>query len=437
MTEGQYMRLGWILNVKVPCNLLVFGLGDDSYAWDTLNKNGKTIFIEDDTEWSKKFKTSNLDIINVTYDTNVANHESIGFDKNILSMNLPERVRNTDWDFIIVDAPLGHGPPGRPYKGPGRMQSIYEAYNLLKPGGICAIDDFGRHVEQKYGFHYFKKENLIDAVEGKVAFFKKVQEKKPNVKNKETKNNTIDSLRKYVEGKSVALVGPAKYMMSKNFGEEIDNHDIVVRINRGIESIDAYPDNLGIRTDLYYSCLIERAQQTGILCPDSLKNKHKIKFLIAPPKSDIKGRAYSNQLHEMVDKEKVDRINELIPVNIVDHKFHTELANKVLCKPNTGFLSIYHLLSLKPKKLSIYGFSFYLDGFIEGQKSGVEIEKNCTEQEFSELAYNSKRHIQKNMWKYAKETILKNDIVSLDPILKQILQLDKLDKKIFREKVKV
>jgi hypothetical protein len=39
-------------------------------------------------------------------------------------------------------------------------------------------------------------------------------------------NNFIE----YVRGKSVAIVGPAQ--LDFTFGKEIDNHDIVVRINR-------------------------------------------------------------------------------------------------------------------------------------------------------------------------------------------------------------
>ena len=90
---------------------------------------------------------------------------------------------------------------------------------------------------------------------------------------------------------------------------------------------------------------------------------------------------------------------------------------------------------MNPKSLSIYGFSFYLDGFISGQKSGVEKEKNCTEQEFADMAFNSKRHVQKNMWQYAKNTLLDNKKVILDSKLKQILELNSLDRKLFKEKV--
>ena len=36
-----------------------------------------------------------------------------------------EDIRNTEWDFILVDAPTGYHP-----NKPNRMKSIYETYNL-------------------------------------------------------------------------------------------------------------------------------------------------------------------------------------------------------------------------------------------------------------------------------------------------------------------
>lgn len=417
MSEVQYTNVGYIMSAIAPCNLLVFGLGDDSFLWDKLNHGGKTVFLEDDKEWIENFKNSNLLITPVEYTTFVGDHEKIKFDSSQLEMNLPDEITSKKWDMIIVDAPLGHGPPGRPYKGPGRMQSIYTAHKLLKDGGICVIDDMKRLVEQKYGIHYFGYENILNVIENKVGIFKKKINK---------------SLRSLISGKKVALVGPAQYMENSNLGKEIDDHDIVVRINRGIESIDTYSKDIGTKTDVYYSCLIERAQQTGVLNIDDLKNKYKIKHIVAPPESNMKGISFETKFHSLVDKEKIKNINDIIPVTIVDHQFHTLLAEKVKCKPNTGFMAIYDLLRMNPSSLSIYGFSFYLDGFLPGQKSGVEQEKNCSEQEFADMAFNSKRHIQKNMWEYAKTTLLKNKNVILDNNLERILKLDDLDRKLYK-----
>lgn len=418
MSEAQYMNIGYLLSALEPVNLLVFGLGGDSELWSNLNKKGTTVFLEDDSEWIDKFSETNLDIVNVKYTTFVGDHETINFDSSLLEMNLPDRIANTKWDVVIVDAPLGHGPPGREYKGPGRMQSIYTAHKLLKEDGICVVDDMKRLVEQKYALHYFGEENLLNVIEEKVAIFKKKEK---------------TSLAKLIQGKKVALVGPAGYMVDSNYGDEIDSHDVVVRINRGIESIEKYSVDIGNRTDVYYSCLIERAQQTGNLDANELKNKYKVKHIVAPPDSNMKGFSFKTQLHSLVDKEKIKQISKTIPLTIVNHNFHTELAKKVDCKPNTGFLAIYDLLRMNPEKLSIYGFSFYLDGFIPGQKLGVQNEKNCTEQEFADMAFRSKRHVQKNMWAYAKNTLLKDNRVVTDNTLTKILKLKSLDRKLFKE----
>ena len=87
-------------------------------------------------------------------------------------MKLPDSIRETRWDIIMVDGPLGHNPP-RPYKGPGRMQSIFEASRLLKPGGICIVDDMGRLIERTYSLEYFGKNNIFHLIENKLGFFKK------------------------------------------------------------------------------------------------------------------------------------------------------------------------------------------------------------------------------------------------------------------------
>lgn len=173
MSLNQYASIGYAISMKTPCNLLVFGLGEESKHWHNLNKDGKTVFIEDNINWISKFKDENLTIQECIYTTLAEDHELIGFDKNKLDLLLPDSITGEDWDIIIVDAPLGHGPPGRPYKGPGRMQSIFSAYQLLKKGGICIVDDMKRTIESKYSLHFFGEENLLNLIEGKVAIFKK------------------------------------------------------------------------------------------------------------------------------------------------------------------------------------------------------------------------------------------------------------------------
>jgi hypothetical protein len=173
MTETQYNFAAQEINKIQPCNLLIFGLGEDALIWQNINSRGRTIFIEDDKDWIQEFVDTDLEIYNVSYNTRAEDHKNINFDLQLLEMNLPKEVTSMSWDIIFVDGPLGHNPP-RPYKGPGRMKSIYAAYTLLKTGGVCIIDDMGRSIESRYSFHFFGENNMYQLIEDKLGFFKKV-----------------------------------------------------------------------------------------------------------------------------------------------------------------------------------------------------------------------------------------------------------------------
>lgn len=172
MSKLQYMSISKELYKVCPCNLLVFGLGHDSYLWHGINKNGRTVFLEDDKAWIEEVNNGALSVFKVEYSTKVKDYQEIGYDESKLKMDLPREVLATNWDFIIVDGPLGHQPP-RPFNGPGRMSSIFNAYKLLRKGGIAVVDDMGRSIEREYAYHYFGKKNLTNLIEKKVGVFEK------------------------------------------------------------------------------------------------------------------------------------------------------------------------------------------------------------------------------------------------------------------------
>lgn len=241
---------------------------------------------------------------------------------------------------------------------------------------------------------------------------------------------SIKKFKDLIEGKTVALIGPASYMMGTRLGKEINSYDVVVRINRSYESIDKFSSDIGNRTDILYSCLIEKNANAGKIDPNYLKNLG-IKQIVAPPASSMKGLSDSTRLHELIDINKARILDEIIGVRVVDHYFHNDLALKVDCRPNTGYVAIFDLLRFFPTKLGVYGFSFYLDGFVDGVKEGVQHEQGKTPDEFATQCFNSKRHIQENMWKYAKETLVELDNVYLDDTLKKILSMESLSRKTF------
>ena len=86
----------------------------------------------------------------------------------------------------------------------------------------------------------------------------------------------------FVKGKSVALVGPAMYLQGSKYGRDIDSYDIVARINRGVELVDFFGEDIGKKTDIVYSCLIEKPANAGKIEVDSLVEKYGVKFICTP-----------------------------------------------------------------------------------------------------------------------------------------------------------
>ena len=237
--------------------------------------------------------------------------------------------------------------------------------------------------------------------------------------------NLDNSYEDMVKNKSVAVVGPASYLENSGLGEEIDSHDVVIRINRGCELIDKYSKDIGKKTDILYSCLIEKPENAGNVDVDILKSVYGVRYLCTTPPPRQDGTSDITDIHPMVDRKKFNKITEKIPTRIVDHIFWNSIAREINSRPTTGYVAIFDQLRFNPSHVSVYGYSFYLTGILEGYKKGIV---GTTEKDLCEKSFNSKRHNQKNMWLYAKKTLLENESVKLDPSLYRILDMESFDK---------
>ena len=63
MAPEQYVHLAAAIYARAPCRLLVFGCGLDSPLWHELNRDGKTVFIEDDPHWKQLAQRQGLDVV--------------------------------------------------------------------------------------------------------------------------------------------------------------------------------------------------------------------------------------------------------------------------------------------------------------------------------------------------------------------------------------
>ena len=235
----------------------------------------------------------------------------------------------------------------------------------------------------------------------------------------------------FIEGKNVAIVGPANYLLDLSIGDYIDSFDIVLRINRGLELIPAYSQKLGTRTDILYHCLLESPDNGGPIDINFYK-KNNLKWFCTMPKTGYDGKVYPYRFPKNTKYLSLLKVLYNFNFHKVGSDILKEIQKEIKCKPNTGLISIIDILSFKPKKLFITGFSFYLDSFIEGYKAGC----SRSEEIFSEQCFLSVRHNQFNQWNYLKRVYKENkNIILTDNILDKILQMETLDRDKFNNEI--
>jgi hypothetical protein len=149
------------------CNLLVFGMGNDTPLWMEINSKGRTAFLEDSNDWRQKVIGScpNAESYLVTYNTKISEWESLVDEYQRLAIDLPVQITDTKWDVILVDGPSGDYPNYKKLHGfepPGRMSSIYMSARLIKQGGYIFVHDCNRIIERVYADRYLYDINLIE-----------------------------------------------------------------------------------------------------------------------------------------------------------------------------------------------------------------------------------------------------------------------------------
>lgn len=155
-------EISMIVNtIHPPIKLLVFGLGNDSIFWHTVNTGGLTVFIEDKPRWFRTIteKFPELKAFKVDYGTKRAEWKELIDRPERLAMELPEEVMQTQWDAILVDGPAGYND-----ETAGRMISLYMASKLIKQGGDVFVHDAEREVESSYCNKYLGAKNLVATV---------------------------------------------------------------------------------------------------------------------------------------------------------------------------------------------------------------------------------------------------------------------------------
>jgi len=138
----------------------------------------------------------------------------------------------------------------------------------------------------------------------------------------------IRVIRPYIKGKKVAIVGNAKSIFDKRNGKVIDEHDTVIRFNKGF----IHDKNVqgSFTTMVFLACNLASYELQG----------YKAKFFI-------------NRSNHYYNPTALRVANG-------DRKF---LANRLGAQPSTGFMVVDICLRFGAKQIDLYGFDWESDTF--------------------------------------------------------------------------
>jgi hypothetical protein len=158
-------------------------------------------------------------------------------------------------------------------------------------------------------------------------------------------------MRELIENKRVAIVGNAQSLFDHDHGTEIDSHDTVCRLNRGIQIVN--PIAQGSKTDIWgygdYS-LIKNCMDDS-----SCKNTIHLSRFRLQPLTSPKTRYYVD-LNELSDLE----------------------STLTWSFPSSGLIILFYILNRNPISTTVYGFDNFasLSAFNTTEENNVKSSHN-------------------------------------------------------------
>ena len=175
-------------------------------------------------------------------------------------------------------------------------------------------------------------------------------------------------LLKLVEGKRIALVGPAPYLKGLTRGAEFDNCDIIARPNEVIPPSHLRKD-YGNRTDIFF-CNFGTPWMPGLKRKIALNDNEKfykdIKLVVGSAiKADHSEGDFMSWSDDHISAipsnfESVNKYN--LPFYWIGVRDYKNLYYKIGAEFNTGIAAISILMHYPIKELRIAGFTFYHGG---------------------------------------------------------------------------
>lgn len=141
-------------------------------------------------------------------------------------------------------------------------------------------------------------------------------------------------MKEWFEGKTVAVVGNAASLIQQNFGKEIDQAQVVVRINRGGYRFVEFSRQMGNKIDVW--CMQNIRQNKAFFDKPHTRKVNKMQMDtidVSPQFSEMAHVVFSNE----------------------DRKI---LESSLPKKASTGLRVLYYISKQNPKSVNVYGFDW-------------------------------------------------------------------------------
>ncbi|RXS43030.1 hypothetical protein EST55_04570 [Idiomarina sp. 29L] len=154
---------------------------------------------------------------------------------------------------------------------------------------------------------------------------------------------------KYFSGKKVIIIGPAETAMQFSNPVEIDDFDLIIRINKSPLMLEKNGNSE--RTDILYHCMNEDPITGGGEIRPSILIKQNIKFILYP----YRDLSLFKDFFEM--KDRYPNLKIKAATSFLKYmKLRKSLNVRI---PTTGIQAINHIIDTDFEKLYITGFTFF------------------------------------------------------------------------------
>lgn len=235
---------------------------------------------------------------------------------------------------------------------------------------------------------------------------KKLNITSTNNKEKISKMSKRQEYEQYLSGKRVCLVGPAPSVKQVDpaQGSQIDEYDVVVRINKSLPVPEDLKEFAGAKTNVLYNSVDQVEESGGRLDIPFLEKE--IDWLVSPYPSK---HPFSINIKNFLNTNR-DRLN----FTTFELDQYNDLESEINTRPNSGVLAILDLLSCDISELYITGITFFKGGYVEGYR-------DQTEEQALELMARGGYHRIPPQIDYMKKVLLNDKRVKMDRFLEEIV----------------